>query len=562
MLFSRLYCAVLALIIAAAAAPSALAASPAADFLITNGHIYTADKKQGWAETVGVKDGKIIYVGTTAGSGAVKGAATKILDLKGKTVLPSFIDGHNHVHGAAEILFYLDLQQQNSVAELQAALKRYRAENPDMKILWAVGWTNIENDAKQRGSMPKQLIDEAVSDIPVSIIADNHHNMAVNSKALELAGVNENTPDPEGGMIIHNPATGEPNGILRERPAHAVVVKGPFFTVSQYKKVIEYWQKIAAQDGISAVFVPLGMNPDNVLKAFQEMDRENTLTAYYDLALWADPSKGAEQVAHFKALRRQYQGKHYKIDSAKIFSDGLDDNKLIWRQDRLEEVVAALDKEKFRIHVHAIGTPNFHPYNNVLDAFAFAQKQNGKRDARHVITHLDWVAEQDIPRFKALDIAAVLQPAWFGKDWYDSFPADKINDKYRFASFIKAGIFVAGSSDFPSSTTYLTDMYPFSAIEAGMTRRPLGSAPGQEPQKPRNDAEKGKFTDLLTAYTLNGAQLLFSEKTRGSIEKGKSADFIVLDTDPFQTPAHNMGKIKVLANFFEGKEIYRDAAFR
>jgi predicted amidohydrolase YtcJ len=532
----------------------------AADFIFKNGDVYTVDKDQTWAEAVAVKDGKILYVGNNKGVAAFKGTVTRVVDLKGKMLMPGFVDSHNHAYLMAESLFWLSLNPYSTVEERQQAIKDYLKENPGIKQLRGVGWDEIIRDGKDRGLAPRELLDQVVSDIPAVFIANSHHSILVNSKALEVAGIDKNTPDPQGGTIERDPATGEPTGILHEFSAQNLVINAlpqPDFTVEQYKETIITWQEIAAEDGITSTFVPVHYPTENLLKAFEELDNTGKLTARYDLGLWADENKGTEQIGRLKELRDNYQGKSYKVDTIKIFADGVGEHKLVWDQDVLEKTVAALDKEGFRVYIHAIGDQGFYPSHNALDAFEYAAEVNGKRDSRHAITHIDWVKEEDVARFKDLGVIPAPQPAWFGKDWYSGVSGEQLKNLNRLNSYFDAGIPVASSSDFPSTDTFKRDMYPLTGIEVGITRLDPDATAETDLDKVVWPKEKATLEEMITSYTFNGAHLIFQEDERGSIEVGKKADLVVLDKNLFEIPITTIGEAKVLLTMFEGNEVFR-----
>lgn len=535
-----------------------------ADLIFKNGDVYTVNKNRSWANAVAVKDGKIVYVGNNKGVASFKGTRTRVIDLKGKMLMPGFIDSHNHAYLMAESLFWLSLNPYPTVEKRQQAIKDYVKKHPNMKQLRGVGWDEINRDSKSRGLAPKELLDQVVPDIPAVFIANSHHSILVNSKALEMAGIDKNTPDPQGGTIERDPKTGDPTGILHEFSAENLVIKAlpqPDFTVEQFKKTLLAWQKTAAEDGITSVFVPVHYPTENLLKAFKELDHSGKLTVRYDLGLWADENKGTEQIDQLKKLRDQYQGKLYKIDSIKIFADGVGENKLVWNQNVLEKTVAALDKEGFRIYVHAIGNQGFYPSHNVLNAFEYAAKVNGERDSRHVITHLDWVKEEDVPRFKDLGVIPAPQPAWFGKDWYDHIKGEKLKEVNHMNSYFKAGIPVVSSSDFPSTNTFKRDMYPLTGLEVGITRLDPDHTTEADLNKVEWPKEKASLQDMIASYTINGAHLIFQENERGSIEVGKKADLVVLDKNLFKIPVTTIGEVKVLLTMFEGKEVFQHPAF-
>ncbi|MED4203313.1 amidohydrolase [Neobacillus mesonae] len=535
-----------------------------ADLIFKNGNVYTVDKDRSWAEAVAVKDGKIVYVGDSEGVAAFKGTDTSVIDLEGKMLLPGFVDSHNHAYLMAESLFWLSLNPYSTVEERQQAIKDYLKENPNIKQLRGVGWDQVKRDSEQRGLAPRELLDQVVPDIPAVFISNGHHSILVNSKALEIAGIDKNTPDPEGGTIDRDPKTGEPTGILHEFSAQNLVINvlpQPDFTVQEYEKTILTWQEVAAEDGITSVFVPIHYPTENLLKAFEALDNADKLTARYDLGLWADETKGTAQIGRLKELRDKYQGKSYKIDTIKIFTDGVGEHKLVWDQAVLEKTVAALDKEGFRVYIHAIGDQGFYPSHNALDAFQYAAKVNGKRDSRHVITHIDWVKEDDIVRFKDLGVIPAPQPAWFGKDWYADVKGEALKELNHMNSYFEAGIPVASSSDFPSTNTFKRDMYPLTGLEVGVTRLDPDKTTEADLNKVAWPKEKASLEDMITSYTLNGAHLIFQEDERGSIEVGKKADLVVLDKNLFEIPVTTIGEVKVLLTMFEGKEVFRDPTY-
>lgn len=532
-----------------------------ADLILKNGAIYTVDAARSWAQAVVVRDGRIVYVGDDAGSDAFAGSGTKVVDLEGKMVLPGFVDGHNHAYLMAESLFWLSLNPFATVEARQAAIRDRVTADPDLRQLRGVGWDDIEKDAAAAGVTPKDLLDAAAPDIPVVIIDNSHHNFWVNSAALALADIDASTADPAGGTIERDPKTGEPNGVLREFAAQNLVINAlpqPDFTAEEYQETILTWQELAARYGITSAFVPVHYPTETLLQALEALDNSGRLTVRYDLALWADENEGTEQIGHLKALRDAYQGESYKVDSVKIFSDGIGEEKLVWDQSDLEQTVTALDKEGFRVYVHAIGNPTFFPSGNVLDAFEKALDANGRRDSRHAITHLDWVKPEDVARFRDMGVLAVPQAAWFGKPWYDGTTGDAKKNQQRFQSLEDAGVVVVSSSDFPSTDTFERDMYPLTGLEVGMTRLDPDTATEAELAGIPQPEERASLEEMIASYTINGAYMIFDERDRGSIEPGKKADLVVLDRNLFELPATSVGEARVLQTYFEGEQVFGD----
>lgn len=231
-------------------------------------------------------------------------------------------------------------------------------------------------------------------------------------------------------------------------------------------------------------------------------------------------------------------------------------SKLVWNQDVLKQTVAALDKAGFRIYVHAIGNPDFYPSSNVLDAFAYARQVNGRRDSRHAITHLSWTDRSEVARFRDLGVIAVPQPVWFGKGWFVDAPKDKLPNADLLGSYFAAGVPAVASSDFPSTNTFKLDMFPPAGIEAGMTRLdPVKTIEAERLSAP-SSPEQASLPQMIASYTINGAYLIFGERDVGSIEVGKRANFVVLDKNIFTVPVTSISDARVMATYFEGKEVY------
>lgn len=495
----------------------------AADMIMQNGQVYMINATRTKAQAVAVKDGKIIYVGANDGVKQFVGSSTKVVDLKGKMLMPGFIDTHNHAYLRAEAMFWVPLSTATLDAYKQAT-QAFMAKNPDAKQIRGVGWNLnfILQQAQATGKLPRQLLDDIVGkDVPAVFITNGHHEVWANTKAMQNAGITKDTPNPPGAFIDRDAVTGEPTGILREFGAQNMVISKlpqPDFSVNEFEQaVLTFQQELAPQRGVTSVLVPIHYPTDNFLEAIQALDTEKKLTVRYDLLLWADETRGTSQIPEFVARRNKYKGSFFKIDSIKIFGTGASSTfgSVVWDQDVLKKTVAALDKEGFRVYIHDIGPAS--TYDLMLDAFEYTQQQNGKRDARHTITHVSAAANPTIARFKALGIRA------------DGHPLPK--------EFFDAGVIGTSSSDYP-----VRDFFPLVRVAAGV--------------------KSGVSLDtMLASHTINGAELIFSERETGSIEVGKSADLVVLDKDLAGLAPEAIATVKAVMTVFNGKEVFRDPSF-
>jgi len=546
--------------------------SNVADLVLKSGYIYTVDSLQTIAEAVALKDGKIIFVGKDSNVEKFIGASTKVIDLKKKLVLPGFIDSHCHpAYGAAHQLFDVMLNGLKSVKEYQKAIKDFAEAHPNATFIKGRGWTNT---LFGKTGPDKKIIDEIVNNRPVIISDDGGHAKWVNSKTLELAGITKDTKDPEGGIIERDPKTGEPTGTLRENAADLVNHLFPDYTVEQLEEAIESYQKMAASFGITTSHDASVDADGNDFNAYRNLEKTNKLLMRFRSSIYVDPEKGLEQVKLLVKDRAKCTDQLFQANGAKIFIDGVVEGstaylkqpykhllhsygEYLWKTEKLKEICAALDKNKFQIHVHSIGDA---ATSVTLDAFEYAVKKNGKRDNRNIITHLQLVDPNDFLRFKNLDVVAVPQPYWFMKDDYyyniqvPYLGKKRADEEYPMKSFFDAGAVVASGSDYAVTIP----CNPLNAIQTGITRSKLDVTDPKEVLWPE---EKVSLEQMIRSFTINGAYANFLENVTGSIEVGKSADMIVLDKNLFEIPVNEISKVKVLLTLFAGKEVYREKSF-
>lgn len=542
-----------------------------ADIVFTNGFIYTVDSINTKAEAVAIKDKSIIFVGDNTGVKTFIGKKTKVIDLKGKMVLPGFIDSHCHSISSYRYFFELNLYGLKTYAEIQSAIKKYLAENPDAKYIKGRGWSNT--DFPKNGP-DKKILDEVIIDIPVSFSSEDGHSKWVNSKTLELAGINKSTENPDGGIIERYPGTNEPNGTLRENAADLVYDIFPVYSIEELMKGLEKYQEMVLAFGITTAHDSYLDAGSNETEAFRTLEKNKKLKMRFRASLYIDPGKSVEQIKSLIDERKKNTGQLFQTNSAKIFIDGVVEGstaylkqpyqhqpnnygELLWDIDSLNKICSALDKEKFQIHVHSIGDA---ATSVTLFAFANAEFQNGKRDSRNSMTHLQLVDKSDIKKFKELGVVAVPQPYWFSKDnyYYDIqvpyLGQKRADEEYPMNSFFDEGVVVASSSDYPVTIP----CNPMEAIQYGITRSEFNTTDSSEILWPE---ERVTLEQMIRSFTINGAYANFLEKETGSIEVGKKADIIVLDKNLFEIPVTEIYKARVLITLFEGEEVYADSTF-
>jgi len=554
----------------------------AADLVLKNGAVYTVDENRSWANAVAVSKKNIVYVGDNKGVEDFIGTDTKVINLDGKMLLPGFFDNHAHPSSVVLPAMGVSLSNHESLQACQETIRKYVIENPDLESIYGYGWSSPI--FPPIGPLKTDL-DAAISDRPAVMMSECGHSVWANSKALEICRITKDSPDPPGGVIECDPKTGEPSGTLRENAMDLVTNVLPPFTVEQTKEALFTYEKMAASEGITTVNDCMLMFPDAKgfllgqglyrynIQAFEEMAQNNELTLRVRGALFAAPEQGVSQVPDIITEISKHKHPHFQINASKIYVDGVIEGRTafllepyqdnpdfcgesLWPVEVLNETCKAIDQENIQIHVHAIGDA---AARITLDAFKYAQSSNKVRDARHLITHLQVIADNDITRLVDLEIIAVLQPIWFRNYYTESnlpfLGKERAGRQFPMKSFLDAGAMVASSSDFPVTVP----ASPLLSIMTAITRCEAGIS---DPDAVNWPEECAPLEDMIATYTINGAYAHFLENETGSIEVGKKADMVVLDQNLFEIPPSEIGNAKVFLTLFEGKEVYRTTLCR
>ena len=555
-----------------------------------NGYVWTVDKGKPRASAVAVRGGKIVFVGSDKRAKAYIGKKTKVVNLKGRMMLPGFIDSHMHASmGSAEMVIMAQLWGLSTVEDYVDAVADFADAHPDFEVVRGIGWSNTVVP----GIGPlKEDLDAVVPDRPVALWSEDHHSLWVNSAALEFAEITGATPDPKDGVIERVPGTevtdppyGTPSGTLRETAADLMTARLPDYTVEQYKEAMHWFQdEIAAPLGLTTVFDPILYIDGNATQALEEMARDGELTVRIRAALEITPEDDlTDWIKAAKAERAKHTHGMFKTPAVKVFADGVIEGHTaylaepyadaleykgdpdfrgepIWQPAAMNEAFRRLDKAGFQIHVHSIGDA---ATSETLDALAYARKANGKRDWRPGITHLQLVAPGDFARFAKLGVVAVPDPYWFLKDDYYTYlqvpylGQQRADDEYPMRSFFKAGVTVASASDFPVTLPPA----PLTGVAVGVTRwDPVLVT--EYPAPPSLEgilwpAERASVKQMIRSFTLDGAKANFLEKRIGSIKVGKRADLVVLSRNLLKIKdPKDLFKARVLLTVGNGKVLY------
>ncbi|MBL7828008.1 MAG: amidohydrolase [Saprospiraceae bacterium] len=536
-----------------------------ADLLLQNGTIYTMQTPGAKVEALAVKGDRIVFAGARQEAEKYLGPHTQVVDLHGKTVLPGFTDAHVHPVAGGLAFLECDLADITTPDTILERLRIFARQHPEKS--WVRG-ENFWLPAIENGNPHKNLLDAICPDRPMYVSSADGHSVWVNSKALALAGITAQTPDPANGRIERDPKTGEPTGTLREDAITLVSQHIPPYTNDERLQALRKALRMANSLGLT-----------NLVEASADADLANTylalsnsgeLTAHVSISLYCDISKGsagAREVIALNEKLRKLATPDVRFDQVKLFMDGVVEGKTAAMlnpyqhehndgiancpPDTARVVVAMLDKAGLQVHVHAIGDRGI---RQTLDAFEHAAKENGKRDSRHHIAHLHVIHPDDIARFAALGVTANFQALWATlEDTYMTdmnFPflgPERSEWQYPVGSVARSGARLAFGSDWPVST-----MNPFYAAQVAVTRRGPDSL-ARSPWTPQHLIDLGS---VLDGYTRGGAWLSFLENESGVLEAGKLADLIVLDQDVFKCSNFQLYQTKVMMTIFRGKTVW------
>ncbi len=555
--------------LAACAQEEQVVITEAADRVFSDGAIYTVDEQRNWASAVAIRDGRVVYVGDDEGAQAFVGESTEVVDLDGQMLLPGFHDSHIHILMgvmADDECDVLRIETAEAVAQKLQACTELFGIGDDRWIIGG-GWGEwLYPEANPR----KGLLDAMYPDRPVYLESSFGHAAWVNSKALELAGIDADTVNPEAGIIERDPETGEPSGTLRESAMMLVKSQLPEMTPAQLAKRIRAGVELANSVGITAVIEP-GID-EAALQPVLDVDADGDLSLRAVVSLspisW-NPGKFDDAIFELLAQREAWRRPNIDVDSVKIYMDGVieygtspllepyhdtdygsGDDHHFYEQAEVDRYFARLDEMGIQVHVHAIGDAAI---RRALNAFAAMREANGMSDNRHQIVHLQLIHPDDRSRFGALNIGAVFQSLWAYPD-----PAameldipmlgeERTWQMYPIRSVHESGGRIVGGSDY-----FVTDLNPLLAIETAITRQDPWTNEGPV----LNEDESVDLETMIAAYTINGAYQMKLEDEQGSVEVGKRADFVVLDRNLFEIPASEISDANVTMTIFNGQTVY------
>ncbi|MGW8352276.1 amidohydrolase [Streptomyces wedmorensis] len=539
-----------------------------ADLVFTRGPVFTADPARTRATSLAVVGDRIAAVGHDEVRDLI-GPGTEVVDLTGKLLLPGFQDAHIHAVGGGKELAECDLTGTVGVAEYLERIRAYADAHPEKTWITGGGWSMESFD----GGLPtRQLLDSVVPDRPVLLSNRDHHGAWANSRALELAGLTADTPDPADGRIERE-ADGTPGGTLQEGAIGLVARLVPEATHEDRLAGLLRAQKLLHSLGITAWQDALlgsfgGMADPS--EAYMAAALDGSLTARVTGALWWDRERGAEQIPELVARREKLSAGRFRAGSVKIMQDGIAENFTAAMispyldgcgcatgnsglsfvdPEALCGYVTELDALDFQVHFHALGDRGVREALNALEAAIAA---NGHRGNRHHLAHLQVVHPEDLTRFARLGAIANIQPLWAAHEpqmdelTIPFLGPERAAWQYPFGDLVRAGATLAAGSDWPVSSPN-----PIEGIHVAVNRRD----PEAADDRVFYAEQRLDLTTALAAYTAGTAHVNGLDDT-GSLRAGHLADLVVLDRDILTAPAEEIAEARVERTYVGGELVY------
>jgi predicted amidohydrolase YtcJ len=562
-----------------------------ADKVYRNAKVYSValDGTETHAEALVIKDGKFAYVGDETGATEWIGNTTEVIDCKGKSIIPGL--GDAHLHHAQAVLKYgtcsfshivpnPETDTPDGVVKLiQEKLKTYAEEHKNAPVIRGFGWDRMWFAGVLQGIVrpfTRHDVDAVIPDKPVVLTSFCGHLVLLNTKALEAAGVTKDTDDHHG--LIVKEADGTPSGYISE-PA---IFRPIIYSIPNYDFTPEEYHDCLkkAFNDLNASGYTLLCDCQQVESSYavlSEMARNGEFTARVSGVHNVNDATRESDLEKAIANRTKFDvDELFMVDTVKYFADGslamiepyterASDKEpgtrepLLWDEEHLKESMALANKEGFNIHTHAMGS---YAIRRVIDCYENAQQLYPNPKIRNIIAHCTFIEPEDRVRMGKSHIIASNQPGWFSDNpteepvmvaWWGE---DVVRQTYPSKSLISNGVVCAYGSDFPVNAAY-----GLAGIQVAMTRRHVKLDPTYELFKDLPAALPNECVSLkeaLQAHTIHVAYQAHLEKVTGSIEVGKSAELVVLDSNIETTPADQIQDIKVLETVFKGKTVFKN----
>jgi predicted amidohydrolase YtcJ len=547
--------------------PLVRSATPTMDLVIRNAKVWTVDDRRPTAEAVGVRDGRIAAVGDDRDVRDAVGPGAEEIDAGGNTVLPGFVDAHNHLRtGADEDA--VQLGDATTLHAVRAAIDRYATEHPDREWIVAEDWSYAALPDRRRPTA--EDLEGVAPGRALMVFSYDVHNVWLNREAMRRFGIGAGGSTVGFGRPELGAGTGEPTGFVtdfavmglsRDGQA-ALAAQVPNFAPDEMYRRLLRSLDMAAELGITTAVEPQNSLDD--LPLFRKARDEGAMRSRVVAALFHPPGTTPEELDAFAEAKAANDDDRFRVGPIKLYIDDVIEphtaamlepyanrpdtsGDTFYPPAVFAELIAALERRGFQTFTHATGDRGI---RTVLDAVEHARRVNGPRDARHQIVHVECVHPDDLPRFAALGVVACMQPRHCApqivEDWRANVGPERWRYAWPFRSLSEHGTTLAFSSDWN-----VAEMDPLVWLYAARTRANLDGSDAWTPE------ETIDLPSAIRAATLGSAYANFAEADRGSIETGKLADLVVLSRDVFAGEPAALLETAVDATIMDGEMVYR-----
>lgn len=535
------------------------------DLVLFNGKIITVDSRFSIAEALAVRDGRIISVGSNADIKKMASRETELIDLQGKTVLPGLIDSHLHMLGTGLAMFMMNCHTPpiKSISDIVEAVREQAAKVRPGEWIQGRGWDQAK--LAEHRNPTRWDLDGVSPENPVYLIRTCGHVVVVNSRALEISGIDKSTPHPVGGVIVRD-EKGEPTGLLQESPAFQLVQRNiPPPDLQRKVEAIRLASQAFSRAGLTSVVEP-GITEEE-MRAYQISLREGGLNVRVSLMLRGvdggeSLERSLERIRTFP-MTTGFGNDMLSFLGLKLLIDGgIGGRTALLREpyegekdnfgiltmpvEKIQRLVDAANVQGMNVGIHCAGGKAM---DIVLDAYEETDKKRPIADRRFCLIHAYQPTQRNFEQCRRLGVVVASQPSflyYLGDSYFENIGPERSEGIKPHRSWIDNGILVASGTDSP-----VTPYRPFPSLWASIARKTevKGTQMGTEQRVTRKEA--------IEMYTINGAYLAMQENIKGSIEPGKLADLVVMDRDIMTCPEDDIKDIKVLRTILGGRTVYK-----
>ena len=569
------------------------------DKIFINGVIYSIDDKSNVYESMAIKDGSIVALGSNEEVRNYFTDKTEIVDLKYRMVLPGFIDAQCHIPERIMIRKdELSLFNANNPNQYLKLIQSYVDSHPEEEIIYGVGWTSsdfegMDNDLDRYTEVfkgpNKKWLEEIKTDKPIVLKSYDSHALWLNREAFNYFKITKDTKVPIGGEIELD-EQGELWGTLKENATRLVNIDNiRYYRDKEYLNILIKYQSKLHSYGITTISLIEEKKSEMPLELYRRLEITNKLKLRVNYGVTIMPYDVCkktiyEQIHQLKRNRIIYKTDLFDISTAKFFADGIIDLETaylfkpyeaiggkakkangIFRWDMLEfkEGIEMANRLEFNTCIHAVGDL---ACKLAIDGIEYSFHNNINHNYRNSLIHLDLITKYYIRKMKLLNINAIIQPFWFYKNANViknevlAIGEERAHREYPVKSLIDEGIVTAGSSDYDVQE----ESNPLNAIECAIIRNLYDFIPSRYPERVDfndtryrlNPNERISVLEAIKIFTINAAYVLGKEKEVGSLEIGKKSDFVVLDKNIFTVEPLDINQINVVQTYFNGELVY------